>query len=60
MGKNLGVKNKSFEAESISTTLKATGEQVSNFVPDFFEQLVGFSLSKSEQSQKSPEQPLVI
>jgi len=63
MGKKLAVKVKSPEAEHFADTVKTTTEQIGGFVPDFFEQLVGFSLNgktSPEANLKTPDQPLII
>lgn len=64
MGKKIGAKVKSPEAEHFADVVKTTSEQIGGFVPGFFEQLVGFSLNNDkispEANLKSPDQPLII
>lgn len=55
---------KSPETEKFSDVAEVAKDQISSFGNDFFEQLVGFSLGKTDESpesfQKSPDKPLVI
>src|SRR6185503_7795986 len=55
---------KSPEIEKFSDVVDTAKDQVGAFVPDFFEQLVGFSVTgksdSPENDQKSPDQPLIV
>jgi len=66
MGKNKSIHKgyKSPETEKFTDFVETTKDQVSSIGSDFFEQLIGFSLDKDNNSQDShqqaPEKPLVV
>jgi hypothetical protein len=60
MGKLTGKpQSNSHEVEKFTSVVETAKDQVSDFVPDFFEQLVGFSLGKGG-SENSSAKPLEV